>query len=99
MLLQLASAAGKLTSISRALMVTKLGIMERLGENAVLLPSLLAAGLSANDRIKLALTMMQEAVLQARSPGRKPTLMLADRRALKLADSQYDNLIPGAQDI
>ncbi|HVI87433.1 MAG TPA: hypothetical protein VM659_03970 [Dongiaceae bacterium] len=80
-------------------MVVKLEIMERLGENAVLLPSLLAAGLSANDRIKLALTMMQEAVLQVHSPGRKPALMLADRRALGLADSQYDNLISGARDI
>jgi hypothetical protein len=80
-------------------MVVKLEIMERLGESAVLLPSLLAAGLAANDRIKLALTMMQEAVLQAHSPGRKPTLMLTDRRALGLADGQYDNLISGAQDI
>lgn len=80
-------------------MVVKLEIMERLGENAVLLPSLLAAGLAGNDRIKLALTLMQEAVLQAHSPGRKPALMLADRRALGLADSQYDNLISGVQEI
>ncbi|HVJ44099.1 MAG TPA: hypothetical protein VM639_21530 [Dongiaceae bacterium] len=80
-------------------MTAKLEIMERLGEKAVLLPSLLAAGLAANDRIKLGLTLMQEAVLQAHSPGRKPNLMIAERRAVGLGDGQYDNLVAGVQDV
>lgn len=80
-------------------MVVKLEIMERLGEQAVLLPSLLAAGLAANDRIKLGLTLMQEAVLQAHSPGRRPNLMIAEKRTMGLGDPCYDNLVAGVQDV
>lgn len=48
---------------SRECSVTvKTEIVERLGERAVLLPALIGAGLVANDRLKLALSRLQEAV-------------------------------------
>jgi len=47
-------------------MSSKGQILERLGEHAVLLPELIGAGLAANDRAKLRLTMLQEALAHAR---------------------------------
>ncbi|HWE72755.1 MAG TPA: hypothetical protein VG328_06310 [Stellaceae bacterium] len=49
-------------------MTSKSQIVERLGEKAVLLPSLLGEALAANDRIKLRLSGLQEALAQARQP-------------------------------
>lgn len=80
-------------------MVTKIEIVERLGEKSILLPALLSDGLAANDRIKLSLTLLQEAVLQASAPGRKPNLMIAERQAAGLAGIEYDNIVTGAQNI
>ena len=50
-------------------MVAKVEIVERLGEGAVLLPGLIEAGLAANDRLKIRLTLLQEASAQATSSG------------------------------
>jgi uncharacterized protein Yka (UPF0111/DUF47 family) len=44
-------------------------IVERLGQNDLLLPSLIAKGLSANDRIKARLSVLQAAVRHAREPS------------------------------
>jgi hypothetical protein len=49
---------------------SKAAIVERLGEKAVLLPSLIADALAANDRIKLRLSLLQEAAWQAQTPNR-----------------------------
>jgi hypothetical protein len=51
-------------------MTAKAGIVAHLGEKAVLLPSLIGDGLAANDRIKLRLSMLQEAAAHARAPQR-----------------------------
>ena len=51
-------------------MVAKVEIVEQLGEGAVLLPGLIEAGLAANDRLKIRLTLLQEASAQAATPGR-----------------------------
>ncbi len=53
-------------------MVGKVAIVESLGEKAVLLPSLIATALAANDRLKIRLTLLQEASAQASEPGRAP---------------------------
>ena len=45
----------------------KTAIIERLGEGAVLLPDLIVAALTANDRAKLRLTMLQNAAAHAHS--------------------------------
>ena len=50
--------------------MTKVGIVEKLGERAVLLPALIEEGLAANDRLKIRLTMLQEAAAQVSEPGR-----------------------------
>ena len=43
-------------------------IIERLGQTEILLPSLIAAGLEANDRVKVRLSVVQAAVRRTRNP-------------------------------
>jgi uncharacterized protein Yka (UPF0111/DUF47 family) len=44
-------------------------IIERLGESDILLPALIAEGLSANDRVKVRLSILQAAARHARDPA------------------------------
>src|SRR6516165_4660867 len=44
-------------------------IIERLGESDILLPALIAQGLSANDRVKVRLSVLQAAARHARDPA------------------------------
>jgi uncharacterized protein Yka (UPF0111/DUF47 family) len=44
-------------------------IIERLGQADILLPSLIAEGLSANDRVKVRLSILQAAARRARDPA------------------------------
>ena len=45
------------------------------------MPGLLTEALAANDRIKLRLTLLQEAARHAQHPDRKPPSLDAERRA------------------
>lgn len=81
-------------------MVTeKAQIVRRLGEAAVLLPTLIADALAANDRLKLRLALLQEACAQARRPGLAPRSFAAERQAAGLSDPQFDALIAGARSL
>lgn len=78
-------------------MTTKSGIIERLGEAELLVPDLIAAGLAANDRAKLRLTMLQEAVGFAEKPGGLPRDFGAERRAAGLDEAGLDMTVGGAR--
>ena len=78
-------------------MTAKVEIVKRLGEQAVLLPSLIAEALNANDRIKLRLTMLQEAAAHASSTGSAAPSFQAERQAAGLSDPQFDRVITGAR--
>ena len=78
-------------------MTAKVEIVKRLGEQAVLLPSLIAEALNANDRIKLRLTMLQEAAAHASSVGSDAPSLQAERHAAGLSDPQCDRIITGAR--
>ena len=78
-------------------MARKTEIIERLGERAVLLPSLLADALAANNRIKLGLTLLQEAMNCARHPDQKPHSFEAERRAAGFDDARYGMTVAGAR--
>jgi hypothetical protein len=75
----------------------KAEVLERLGEKAVLLPSLIGEALAANDRIKLRLSLLQEATVQAQTPHRAPRLFRAERQAAHLDAPVFDSLVPGAR--
>jgi len=81
------------------MMTEKIQIIERLGERAVLLPALLADALAANERLKLRLTLLQEAVSYARHPDQKPHLFESERRAAGLDNAQYDTMVTGARSL
>ena len=49
-------------------MVAKMQILGELGERVVLLPTLIEEGLAANDRLKIRLSLLQEAASQASGP-------------------------------
>jgi uncharacterized protein Yka (UPF0111/DUF47 family) len=78
-------------------MTTKSDIVERLGETDVLIPDLIAAGLVANDRAKLRLTMLQEGLGFAEKPGGLPRDFSAERRAAALDGTGFDMTVRGAR--
>jgi len=78
-------------------MTAKVEIIKLLGEQAVLLPSLIAEALNANDRIKVRLTMLQEAAAHASSVGSAAPTLQVERRASGLSDPQFDRIITGAR--
>ena len=78
-------------------MTAKVEIVKLLGEQAILLPSLIAEALNANDRIKLRLTMLQEAAAHASSVGGAAPSLQAERHAAGLSDPQFDRIIAGAR--
>jgi hypothetical protein len=75
--------------------MTKTEIVERLGEAAVLLPERLADALAANDRAKLRLSLLQEAVAHAQDPSRRPQGLGPELRRSGLA--AFDGLAAGAR--
>lgn len=78
-------------------MTEKGQIVQELGESSLLLPTLLADALAANDRLKLGLTLLQEAGAHAAEPTRAVNTFAAERRAVGLGDPQFDATIAGAQ--
>ena len=77
--------------------MVKTEIVARLGEKAVLLPSLIGDALAANDRLKLRLSLLQEAALQAQTPGRAARPLSAERHAAGLGEAAFDGLVTGAR--
>jgi len=80
-------------------MVAKVEIVEKLGESAVLLPSLIEEGLAANDRLKIRLTMLQEAAAQASEPNRQAPTLERERRSVGLSEPAFNDVISGARRI
>jgi len=78
-------------------MTTKTAIVEHLGENAVLMPSLLGDALAANERLKLRLSLLQEAAQQAQTPGRKARNFAGECRAAGLPAAKFDSAVNGAR--
>lgn len=77
-------------------MTSKVEIVERLGDAAVLLPDLIASALAANDRAKLRMTLLQDAGAHAAQPDTKPQDLRAERRAAGLDDPAFDATVSGA---
>jgi hypothetical protein len=77
-------------------MTVKGQILDRLGEGAVLLPQLISAGLAANDRAKLRLTVLQEAIAHAENPATAARDLTAERRRAGLDDPMLDAAVSGA---
>ncbi|MBI5261407.1 MAG: hypothetical protein HY852_06270 [Bradyrhizobium sp.] len=74
----------------------KTQIIKELGEVEILLPSLVAEGLAANDRIKVRMSALQAAAQHAREPDRPVHDLAAESRAAGIAPAAIAALIGGA---
>jgi hypothetical protein len=72
-------------------------IVERLGEKAVLLPSLIGEALAANDRIKLRLSLLQEAALRAQAPQHEAHHFGRDKGSADLGELAPGAFVAGAR--
>ncbi len=71
-------------------------IIEQLGQADILLPSLVAEGLAANDRIKVRMSALQAAVHHARAPDQPATDLEVECRTAGIAPAVLATLINGA---
>jgi uncharacterized protein Yka (UPF0111/DUF47 family) len=71
-------------------------IIEQLGQADILLPSLIAEGLAANDRIKVRMSALQAAVHHAQQPDHPATDLQIECRAAGIAPAALATMIGGA---
>jgi uncharacterized protein Yka (UPF0111/DUF47 family) len=71
-------------------------IIEQLGQADILLPSLIAEGLAANDRIKVRMSALQAATHHAQQPNHPATDLHVECRAAGIAPAALATLIGGA---
>ena len=76
--------------------VMKSQIIELLGQSGILLPSLVAEGLAANDRIKVRMSGLQAAVQHACEPEQPATELQVECQAAGIAPATLATLIRGA---
>lgn len=74
----------------------KTEIIKELGRSDILLPSQVAAGLSANDRIKVRLSALQAAAAHAREPDHPANDLAVESQAAGIAPAAIASLISGA---
>ena len=72
-------------------------IIERLGQTEVLLPALIAEGLSANDKVKARLSVLQAAARHARDPQGSAFDLEAECRAAGLDANAMETLVNDAR--
>jgi uncharacterized protein Yka (UPF0111/DUF47 family) len=75
----------------------KARIIRELGQADILLPSLVAAGLAANDRIKVRLSALQQAAQHARQPDHAVANLVAESRAVGMVPAAVATLIGGSR--
>jgi uncharacterized protein Yka (UPF0111/DUF47 family) len=74
----------------------KTQIIEELGQGGILLPTLVAEGLAANDRIKVRMSALQAAAHHAREPDRPVSDLGVESQTAGIAPAAIATLIGGA---
>jgi len=77
-------------------MLTKKKMIRELGEDELILPSLVNAALVANDRVKYYFTLLQAAQSRARRPGSEFSNLRAEREAAGVDDPDLDHVVSGS---
>lgn len=72
-------------------------IIERLGQGDILLPARIAEGLSANEKVKTRLSVLQAAARHARDPQAAPFAMTKECQAAGLDADAMERLVNGAR--
>ena len=78
-------------------MTEKTLIVSALGEEKLLLPSLVNAALTANDRVKYLFTLLQTARAHADRPNAPVSSLSAERLTAGVTDPSFDTAVAGAQ--
>jgi hypothetical protein len=81
--MKLSPMQGISVSISLGWQVMKSRIIEQLGRVEILLPSLVAEGLAANDRIKVRMSALQAATRRAQEPAHPATDLHVECREIE----------------
>ena len=71
----------------------KAGVLEELGHESLVLPTLVNRGLVANDRAKYLLSLLQAARSHADAPSGPCSSLHAERLAAGVADAQLDSVV------
>jgi uncharacterized protein Yka (UPF0111/DUF47 family) len=77
-------------------MAEKRDILRELGEEELLLPTLVNAALRANDRIKYLFTLLQAAKNHADNPDQSHSNLRAERESVGITDPDLDTVVGGA---
>ena len=77
-------------------MAEKRDILHELGEDELLLPTLVNAALKANDRIKYLFTLLQAAKNHADNPDQSHSNLRAERESVGIIDPDFDTVVGGA---
>jgi hypothetical protein len=72
-------------------------MIEQLGQTDILLPSLIADGLAANDRVKVRLSALQAAAVHARNPSERTVDLAAECRAAGVDLAGVQSLVSDAR--
>ncbi|MGC4082218.1 MAG: hypothetical protein QM736_08965 [Vicinamibacterales bacterium] len=78
-------------------MASKATVVQQLGETALLLPDAITAALSANDRLKYYLTLLQAAKAHALQPHEQATTLRAERENAGVADVSLDTVVSASR--
>jgi uncharacterized protein Yka (UPF0111/DUF47 family) len=78
-------------------MTGKLHIVDSLGEQRLVLPALVNAALSANDRAKYYLSLLQAAASHADHPEQSLSDMRHERMSCGITDSRLDHAVAGSK--
>ncbi len=80
-------------------MTEKKSILKELGEEELLLPELVNAGLAANERIKYYFTLLQTAQSRALHPDREFPSLKKERETAGVEDVLLDGVVQGAENL
>ena len=76
-------------------MTAKTYIVEQLGETALVLPNLVAAGLRANDRARYYMSLLQACRAHAERPEHQAPDLRTEREASGEDDATLDEVVSG----
>ncbi|MCG7855178.1 MAG: hypothetical protein MIO88_04925, partial [Methanoregulaceae archaeon] len=74
-------------------MLTKKAMIRELGEEELILPTLVNTALAANDRIKYYFTLLQAAQSRARHPREEYSNLRTEREAAGIDNSSFDRIV------
>jgi uncharacterized protein Yka (UPF0111/DUF47 family) len=77
-------------------MIAKQTMIQELGEEELILPTLVNNALAANDRVKYFFTLLQAARSHARYPGHEFSNLRAEREAAGVEDPSFDRVVSGS---